>query len=278
MPTVHRLAWLTDLHLNFVDDNFVDDVDENGIHAFLHTITEANPDAVLIGGDITDAPRLIATLRLIETVLQRPIYFVLGNHDYYHGSIRGVRQMVCELAERSEYLTYLPAAGVVSFGEDTALVGHGGWGDGRLGDFANSWVVLNDYVLIEELARMPKAELLHRLNHLGDEAAAYLTSVIPRAFESHRRVILLTHVPPFKSACWHEGQISDDNFLPHFTCKAVGDALLHVIDEQPAGKELLVLCGHTHGAGEAVIRENVRVLTGGSEYGAPAIQRVFEVG
>ncbi|MBN1563251.1 MAG: metallophosphoesterase [Anaerolineae bacterium] len=278
--TLKKLAWTTDLHLNFLD--------ENGIRAFLQTVIDANPDAVLIGGDITDAPRMIATLRLIEQTLQRPIYFVLGNHDYYHGSIRDVRQIVRDMADASEHLTYLSTGGVISFGDDpataTALVGHGGWGDGRLGDYAHSWVTLNDHVLIEELAWKPKADLLRRLNHLGDEAAAHIRTVLPQAFAHHRRVIVLTHVPPFKEACWHEGQISDDNFLPHFTCKAVGDALLNVMDqvmaEQSAAsakKELLVLCGHTHGAGEAYIRDTVRVLTGGADYGAPAIQHIFEV-
>jgi Icc protein len=268
--TTQRIAWITDLHLNFVE--------ESGIRAFLRTISDANPDAVLIGGDITDAPRLIATLRLIDSTLQRPIYFVLGNHDYYHGSIRSVRQMVRDLAASSDHLTYLSTDGVISFGTDTALVGHGGWGDGRLGDYAHSPVILNDHVLIKELAWKPKADLLQRLNRLGDEAAAHVINVLPQAFDHHRRVILLTHVPPFKDACWHRGHISDDHFLPHYTCKAVGDAIRMVMAAQPDNKDLLVLCGHTHGAGEAQVRKNVRVLTGGTEYGAPAIQQMFEVG
>lgn len=33
------------------------------------------------------------------------------------------------------------------------------------------------------------------------------------------------HVPPFREASWHQGRISDDDWLPHFTCKAVGDVL-----------------------------------------------------
>jgi 3',5'-cyclic-AMP phosphodiesterase len=40
---------------------------------------------------------------------------------------------------------------------------------------------------------------------------------------------------------------------------------------------LLVLCGHTHGGGELHVTDNLRVLTGGAEYGKPAIQRVVEV-
>ena len=39
----------------------------------------------------------------------------------------------------------------------------------------------------------------------------------------------------------------------------------------------MVLCGHTHGSGEAPILSNLRVLTGGAVYGKPGVQRVLEV-
>ena len=46
--------------------------------------------------------------------------------------------------------------------------------------------------------------------------------------------------------------------------------------KQTGRRELLVLCGHTHGSGETQILDNLHVLTGGAKYGEPAIQRVFE--
>ena len=42
-------------------------------------------------------------------------------------------------------------------------------------------------------------------------------------------------------------------------------------------RQMTVLCGHTHGA-EAQVLPNLRVLTGGAEYGEPKVQRVLEVG
>ena len=71
-----------------------------------------------------------------------------------------------------------------------------------------------------------------------------------------------------------KGRVSDDNWLPHFTCKAAGDALIEAISQRP-DREMTVLCGHTHGAGEAQILPNLRVLIGGAVYGAPAIQRML---
>lgn len=76
--------------------------------------------------------------------------------------------------------------------------------------------------------------------------------------------------------CWHQGQISDDDWLPHFTCKAVGDVLRGAMAGKP-DRRLTVLCGHTHGEGMVLLMPNLRVLTGGAEYGQPKVQRVLEV-
>ena len=120
-------------------------------------------------------------------------------------------------------------------------------------------------------------ERLARLNALGDAAAAHFRAVLPGALGRFRHVVVLTHVPPFREACWHEGRVSGDDWLPHFTCKAAGDALAGAMASRP-GRAMTVLCGHTHGAGEARVLPNLRVLTGGAAYGAPAVQQVLEVG
>src|SRR6185369_3905427 len=149
----------------------------------------------------------------------------LGNHDFYRGSIAGVRRSMQALSRRSPYLRWLPAAGVVELSPGVALVGHDGWSDGRFGDWDRSTVMLNDYLLIEELAFREKADRLHELQLLGDEAALHFKRVLPEALAGHHKLIVAIHPPPFKEACWHEGRISNDDWLPHFTCKAAGDAL-----------------------------------------------------
>jgi Icc protein len=263
-----RIAWATDLHLNFVK--------EKGILAFYETLAAADVDAVLIAGDIAEAHSFARHLQDMQTVVSRPIYFVLGNHDYYRGSIKEVRAQTRKLCEQNPNLIWLNDAGVVELGPDTALIGHDGWADGRAGDYQKSKILLNDYVLIEELTGHGKQELLGILNQYGDQAAAYFARVLPQALEKYRHVIALTHVPPFLEACWHEGQLSDDNWAPHFTCQAAGQTMQAIMIEHPQ-KNLRVLCGHTHGAGEADIQANLHVSTGGAEYGNPVIQSLIEV-
>jgi 3',5'-cyclic AMP phosphodiesterase CpdA len=269
-----RADWLTDIHLNFLK--------APDRAAFYEELAARPSHAILITGDIAESRDAVACLREMEQVVRRPIYFVLGNHDFYGGSIARVRQEAAQASAGSEFLVYLSAGGVVELSPQTALVGHDGWGDARLGDFARSNVSLSDFYLIEDFAVavkhpmfLDKFALRPRLERLGDEAAEHLARVLPEAMAAHRRVVVLTHVPPFRKAAWYAGTQSDDNWLPYFACKAVGDVLLGVCAAHPRC-ELLVLCGHTHGVGETQIAENLRVLTGGARYGQPEVQREFE--
>jgi predicted phosphohydrolase len=266
--SMDRLAWLTDIHLNFVPESRLD--------TLCRAIREAGADAVLLGGDIGEAPDVAESLEDLDARLGLPIHFVLGNHDYYRGAISRVRAEIAALCARFPRLVYLTQAGVVALTEETGLVGHDGWADGRLGDYARSEVLLNDYLLIEELSGLDKGGRLERLHALGDEAASHFRTLLPGALERFRRLIVLTHVPPFREACWHRGRVSDDEWLPHFSCRAVGEVLAEAMAAHP-GCEMTVLCGHTQSPGEARILSNLRVLTGGAEYGRPQLQRVLEV-
>jgi predicted phosphohydrolase len=262
-----RIAWLTDIHLDFLSPQKV--------KAFCRNIVEHNPEAVLIGGDIGDARTIKVYLRILEDELCRPIYFVLGNHDYYRGSIAGVRTAIKEFCVRSDWLHWLPAAGVVKLTEETGLIGIDSWADGRLGNYQNSMVLLNDYSLIKELTGLDQKVRFIKLNELGDIAAAYLKNALPIALARFQHVLVLTHVPPFREACWHAGRISHDQWLPHFGCKAVGEALVDCMRNSAC--EITVLCGHTHSGGSAQILPTLNVKTGGAEYGKPTVQELLKI-
>jgi hypothetical protein len=166
---------------------------------------------------------------------------------------------------------------VVELSKEAALVGVDGWADGRLGDYVRSPVMLNDYQLIADLAGLSKADRLDRLHRFGDAEADRLRAPLADALRDHPRVIVATHVPPFREACWHEGRVSNDDWLPHFSCRAVGEVLREAAAKRP-DRKIRVLCGHTHGQGSAEILPNLKVMTGGAEYGEPRVQGVLELG
>ncbi len=263
-----RLAWLTDIHLDFLDDP--------ARARLAATVRDATPDGVLITGDIATAPTLPDALAELADAIACPVWFVLGNHDFYRGTIASVRGWARRAPIRQPQLRWLGDAGVVKLGDATALIGHDGWGDARLGDFAGTRVRLNDFVYIEDLAGLPKAQLRPKLEALGDEAAAHLAATAAEALTWARHVVVAIHVPPWRDACWHEGALSDDDWLPFFTCAAAGDALRAAMAAHPDAR-MTVLCGHTHSSGEADILPNLRVLTGAAKYGSPALQRILDV-
>ena len=263
-----RIGWLTDIHLSFLT------FQERS--AFYRRIQREQLDALLIGGDIGESDCVTQILAEFSKAIEVPIYFVLGNHDFHGGVIANVRKMVARRCASSDRLYWLPAAGIVPLTANTALIGHDSWADGWLGDFYGSDVMLSDYIQIEELSDLPKPQLLTKLNALGDEAALFLEEHARQALAQSRNVLVLTHVPPFRESCWHEGRISSDDYLPHFACKAVGDRLAALMRERPQNN-MTVLCGHTHGAGFAQILTNLSVFTGGAEYGRPELQGVFNL-
>ncbi|WP_026843289.1 metallophosphoesterase family protein [Citrifermentans bremense] len=264
---MNKIAWATDIHLNFVT--------LEKCQEFCKGINNLGVDALLLGGDIGDAPSVEFYLHYLADHIQVPIYFVLGNHDYYKGSIADIRSSIANLCNETSKLTWLTQSAVVRLSEDTCLVGHDGWSDGRIGDFDKSQVMLNDYKLIRELRGLTKGKRLDRLHALGDEAAEHFRQVLPHALEDLKHVIVLTHVPPFRDACWHEGEISSPDYLPHFSCKAVGD----VLRELMAGKttKMTVLCGHTHSNGNVLILPNLLVKTGKAVYGRPGVNEVISL-
>jgi predicted phosphohydrolase len=267
-----RLAWASDVHLNFLNkDDLLTYID----------IVKDKSDALVLTGDIDESTDICETLHLFDTKFAKPVYFVLGNHDFYHGSIEDVRRVVSRLAYSSHNLHYLNNIPNIELSDDTALLGHDGWADGRFGDLAGSNVILNDFTLIEELncwkrGSLDKDRLRTMLEKLGDEAANHLSLVLYPAAEKYKHVIVATHVPPFKEATWHEGAMSGDDFLPYFSCEAVGKVLFAVASENPEC-QITVLCGHTHSGGEVDIIPNLKVLTAPSQYGKPRVHHVFNI-
>ncbi len=262
-----RLVWATDVHLNFLD------AEARARFAAEIAVLATDAEGVVITGDIGEGRDVEALLRELAGAVGAPIWFVLGNHDFYRSSIAEVRAAMRALTEAHPRLAWLPARGVVRLPDDTALVGTDGWGDARLGDFARSRVGLNDFILIDELIGLRGRALAEQLGALGDESAAWLRGALDEALGWARRVVIATHVPPFRDACWHQGAISNDDWLPFFTCAAVGDVIRAALLDRPK-VEATVLCGHTHGGGEARILPNLRVLTGEADYGAPVARLV----
>lgn len=264
--TPHKILWTTDLH--------IDAAEKSHLEQFYAFIEQNNPVGILIGGDISNGYQSLIHLKNMATRFKKPLYFVLGNHDFYYGSIKKMRAKVKQLTAEVPNLIYLTESRVIELSPTTGLIGHDGWYDGKAGDFLKSDVVLNDYFLIEELKNLSPEARLSKLNDMGAEAGNAMRRSLVEAFHRYSKVILLTHVPPFLESCVHEGEMCDANWGPHFVSQITGEALIEVA-QQHLEKQLLVLCGHTHAAADVTVLPNLRVLTGASVLGAPIVQGII---
>ncbi len=116
-----KIVWLSDLHLNFLSS------DE--LYEFLKIVIHHEPIVVLITGELSDSTKLIFHLRILEAEIKRPVYFVLGNHDFYHSSIKKVRKEVSSLVLNSKNLSWLTEMGIIELNSTTAIMGHDSWAD-----------------------------------------------------------------------------------------------------------------------------------------------------
>ena len=284
MQNGFRLSWATDIHLDHCDDS--------AFERFIDSLKAESPDALCLTGDLSEAPRLAHDLTRVADALGVPVYFVLGNHDYYHGSIAEIRQAMTQLTQNHPLLFWLPAtpeAGI-ALTPKVRLIGHGAWGDGGNGNLDESWIRLQDFRKIKELieangntdhlsaeerkARPITQELKTLLRELGKEGAEFLEPRLHKALETSQHVYLLMHPPPFREACLYGTEMADDHWAPHFTCRAVGDMLKRVMAECP-DRQLPVLAGHTHNIHDAWVYPNIRVCVGAAEYGHPRLSQSF---
>jgi Icc protein len=279
---VTRIAWCSDIHLNFVP------LLDSTLERFAASVRAADADMLVVCGDISGGGNgLKKALESLELHLDIPIRFCLGNHDAYNSTFARVRSMAREAVRRSvvlhddvRILSWLSDEVIEEVSDDTALIGHDGWYDARIGLLRNR-VFMNDFYMIGDLkpfsARFLVPDpLLLKIREIADESAAYLDRILPQALARRCRVVLVTHVPPFPQAALHRGQPSDPDFLPFYCSIAVGKVLVRHMEANP-DKELLVLCGHTHGEADAQILPNLRVLVAGAEYGKLRLQGIIEV-
>src|SRR5262245_32010678 len=124
---MNQLAWTTDIHL--------DRLTERDYAEYKEYLSELNPENLVISGDIADGEKAFGFLRDFNDSFNFPVFFVLGNHDFYFDSFVGVKAKTRALVSECKNLRWLSEEGLVVLNEKNALIGIEGWGDGRNGTF-----------------------------------------------------------------------------------------------------------------------------------------------
>src|SRR2546423_4176357 len=187
------------------------------LRAFYERVRGEQPQVLVVTGDIGESDSVARFVTELADIA--PIYFVLGNHDYYRSSIATVRAEVQRLDDRA---TWLPALAPLRLSERTVMLGVDGWGDARCGDL-ESKVELSDWTLIDDFRRArDRAARIELLQRLGGNEARVLRERLADAPDDVDQLLVLTHVPPFPEACIYHRQPSQPARLPWVYLIAAG--------------------------------------------------------
>lgn len=279
-----KYAWCSDIHLDHLSNG-----GEAQVTAFANSLIVDNPAGIFITGDISNAKQLVLHMSIIDRVVKRPVYFVLGNHDFYGGDIEGVRKSMHELSNISAFLKYMPTMTYVGLSPSTAVVGADGWYDAQNGDWQRSRFLMTDWEYIHDFVPhsggskfmatgnvLAKGDIVTLSRKLAREGVIHIMEGIKSAARYHRNIVVLTHVPPFPESHIFQGNVGDSNAQPWFTNKFCGDMLMDAARSFPA-VNFTVLCGHTHGKYEGSFAKNLKVQVAWAEYGQPNVAGLIDV-
>lgn len=263
-----KFIWITDPHFDHVAASDRDD--------FFASLREQPAGGIFLTGDISEGDDVTVMLRRLAADAGLPVYFVLGNHDFYGKTIAATRREVVAITRDERRLSYLTDCQPIQIGPSVYLIGDDGWGDGTVGDYEASPIRLRDFAMIDDFTQVPPERWRDQIAQLGRESAERLEVKLRSLPGDATDVIVLTHIPPFRESCWYEGRTADDLWAPFFVCGEVG-RMLQTIAPERIHLRITVLCGHTHHDGVATMAPNLIVYTGASAYGNPAIEAMVDV-
>lgn len=269
-----NVSWLSDIHMNFIKKR----------HKWERIAARlwGDNEAMLITGDIAEADTFEESIRVFAAVGgDRPLWFVLGNHDFYGSSIASVHRAAYRLSAELDNVTWLQSSGPIAISHEVALVGVDGWGDCRNGDVFKSCVEMSDWYLIEdfmhltqfeqEISQTTLASIALLCESLGLNAAkllAHKLSVLRH--QERRRIVIATHVPPYKEmALDRNGLYPQPSAYPTYSCAQLGEVIDAFAMARP-DIQVDVFSGHTHSKFEGTNAAGVGMNTQKCQYGHPS--------
>ena len=261
------LIWLTDPHLEFCSHQ---------VRIRLYqSINQAAGETVVITGDLSAGAHRLAQYSELAEHVRKPVYFVLGNHDRYGTTFANTEAVVGSVTAQFPHMVRLDGSQVIQLNHSVALVGVDGWADGLGGEGPATKARINDFYQILDFATEPEPKVFRSMKERAQRYAQALKPALLKALAQYPTTIVATHVPPYEGAAWHEGLPSSPDYQPFFSSPTMGELITAAAAEHH-GKNIVVLCGHTHSSG-TYVQGNVLVLTGGARYGFPEISKMIHL-
>ena len=264
-----RYIWLTDTHFNFLEDA--------ALVEFFLSLEEKRADGIFLTGDVSTGPHLVKHLTFLEKIVKKPIYFVLGNHDYYRVTFSEIENSMVELMQSNSRLHYLSLSNPISLSSEVALVGHDGWYDAQWRDPLTPFIFIWDWYFIKDFRMLfGTEERMSFMRSLAKKASSFIVKNLKQAFETHSTVYMLTHFPPWPEESDRYFGLVEKFWMPYNSSKMMADSLTSLMASYP-DKKLVILAGHTHIKKQMKISDNIEIRVGDAEFGKPQIQDIILV-
>lgn len=262
-----QIGFATDIHL---DHPNLWTTDKAGIGRFI----AENLEVLLVGGDISTGTHFERHFSAFCEGAGIPVYFVLGNHDFWDAPEATVRETA------GKFPGYLDQAGVVELTPCLGLVGRSGWYDTLSGNPLTSRIRVNDWVSIPRLQGLwaDKYLLQKACRQWSEEEAEKARVDLVKAAKEYPTVIFITHFPCFTATCWNEhGRLDtgESGWWPWSINTTLGQTILDVVAEHPQ-TDFTILSGHTHGGGRKQLRSNLTCISGKAVYGTPRLAAAWQ--
>lgn len=263
-----KVAHITDCHVDFLKNH--------ELIEFLLSLQESEAEAFVITGDISKGTLVHKHLLWMEKIVQKPIYFVLGNHDFYDSSFAEVNKNIRKLCEESNYLFYLQDREFVKLG-DTILIGQNGWYDAGWRTPLTSLVFLWDWLFIEEFHKLSNTQA--RIALLIEIAASEVRQAERKLLEALKhgdKIMFATHIPPWSEDHYKLGEIANKFWMPYNSSKMMADMLVRVMEKHP-NKQLTCTAGHVHLRRKEQITHNILLKVGDGAHGKSKIEEIIDL-
>lgn len=235
---MQKYIWLSDTHLNLSIFPLLKRI-------FLLGLNNHNADGIFLTGDISSGRWLEYDLKFLASYFNKPIYFVLGNHDLHGRFIESVHSDIRRISKEFNNLYWMHDNPIISLKEDVAIIGEDGWYDGEAGEskylkYTSDWFRTLDFYYLDSFDQRIKL-----WKEMANKSAELVARKLEKALEGHKTVYILTHMPPWPEATGAIGTKTEKFWLPYNTNVAMGKAIEKVMKGRKK-KRVIVLAGHCH--------------------------------
>ena len=252
-----KYIWLSDTHLSM-------SIIPAMKRRFIDRITSINADGLILTGDISNGLWLESDLRYLAEHHPKPIYFVLGNHDYYWRHMGSVQYDVRRLCAEYKNLIWLTESQQQILSDGVSLVGHEGWFDANCGDRDSTWWAIDRILNLDFWRAGDHIDQIYMWRAMARQSADVLEEKIVNAVRSSRTVYVATHFPPWEEASRSDGSILEKMWYAYNTNVELGRRLQKIAAATDA--QITVLAGHTHLMCNLMVSKNLTCRVAPSSY------------